>query len=128
MIKKADLSNTEGDPLLSSVRKKLRQDYGFARNLKRRFSIPAVFSTEKPLYPQDDGCVSKEKPQDSNLKLDCFSGYGTATFVTGTFAFIMAEHVVRRITEKNLKDNSHEWTMAKTDITNCRYTLPYPTL
>ncbi|OOZ40304.1 tRNA threonylcarbamoyladenosine dehydratase [Solemya elarraichensis gill symbiont] len=47
LLRIADLSRTEKDALLSRVRKQLRQDYNFPRNPKRRFSVPAIYSTEE---------------------------------------------------------------------------------
>jgi tRNA A37 threonylcarbamoyladenosine dehydratase len=41
--------------------------------------IIAVFSDEPPAYPTCDGEVSREKPEDTNLRLSCATGYGTAT-------------------------------------------------
>ena len=95
-----DLSRSFGDTLLSTARKKLRQDFNFPRNLKRYFGVTAVFSSETPVYPDGEGCVSLNKPKDSKLKLDCFSGFGTATFVTGTIGFAMVAHAIRKISEK----------------------------
>ena len=37
LIQVSDLSKTVHDPLLSKTRKLLRQDYGFTKNIKRRF-------------------------------------------------------------------------------------------
>ena len=38
---------------------------------------------------------------DSNLKLDCATGFGTAAFVTGAFGLAAAGEVVRLIAEAN---------------------------
>ena len=40
----ADLSQTFQDPLLAKVRNQLRREYNFSRNVKRKFSIDAIFS------------------------------------------------------------------------------------
>ena len=40
----ADLSQTFQDPLLAKVRNQLRREYNFSRNVKRKFSINAIFS------------------------------------------------------------------------------------
>ena len=51
-------------------------------------------------YPQADGSVCRMKTgDDSSTRLDCESGFGSATMVTGTFAFIAASRVVKRIAE-----------------------------
>jgi tRNA A37 threonylcarbamoyladenosine dehydratase len=36
---------------------------------------------------------------DSSTRMDCSSGFGSATMVTGTFAFVAASRVVKRIAE-----------------------------
>ncbi|MCM8534365.1 MAG: tRNA cyclic N6-threonylcarbamoyladenosine(37) synthase TcdA [Lentisphaeraceae bacterium] len=99
-IQIADMSKSHGDPLLAKVRAKLRKDYRFPRNLKKKFKVACAFSPEQPLYPQGDGCVANKKPEGQNLKLDCFSGFGTATFITGTFGFAMAGYAVKEIVGK----------------------------
>jgi len=50
-IKQVDLSRTEHDALFAKTRKLLRQDYDFARNPKRTFGIPCVYSDEQVRYP-----------------------------------------------------------------------------
>lgn len=99
-IKTADLSRSHGDPLLAQVRRKLRKSFKFTRNLKRKFKVHCVYSAEVPVYPQGDGCVTSQKPQGANIKMDCFSGFGTATFIVGVFGFAMSAHAVKKIAEK----------------------------
>lgn len=94
-IRVADLADSTQDDLLRFVRKKLRSDHGFSRVEKEPFGVCCVFSTERPHYPWPDGTVRREKPTECNLKLDCASGYGTASFVTGAFGLAAAGEVVR---------------------------------
>jgi tRNA A37 threonylcarbamoyladenosine dehydratase len=57
-----------------------------------------VFSTEPVKYPWSDGSVCAEKePAGESLRLDCNTGYGTATFLTGAFGFAAAAEVVGSI-------------------------------
>lgn len=90
----ADLSRTVNDPLLQMVRKHLRKDYGFPRERRHKFRVDCVFSPELPLFPQSDGTVCATKDPETNLRLDCESGYGTASFITGTFGFFAAARIV----------------------------------
>ncbi len=83
----ADITKSYNDPLMARVRKKLRQEYGFSRNPKRSWGIPCVFSPEEVVYSDSDGSVCKAKPENVELQLDCNSGYGTASFLTGTIGF-----------------------------------------
>ncbi|MFB9068597.1 tRNA threonylcarbamoyladenosine dehydratase [Pseudofulvimonas gallinarii] len=93
-----DLSKTEHDAMLSLIRKKLRQDFGFARNPKRSFGIPAVFSLENVRYPQPDGTVCGLRPTSGDaMRLDCDASLGAATHVTAAFGMAIAGRAIERL-------------------------------
>lgn len=102
-IKQVDLSRTKQDVLLARTRKLLRQDYGFARNLKRSFGVPCVYSDEQLVYPDGDGGfgpmrpVSDPQSDTSRNALNCAGGMGSITHVTGTFAFVAAGFVISQL-------------------------------
>jgi tRNA A37 threonylcarbamoyladenosine dehydratase len=98
-IRVADLSNTEHDALFSKTRKLLRQEYGFPRNLKRRFDVPCVYSDEQPRFPADDGSICQEKPHRAAAGLNCAGGLGSVTTVTATFGLVAASRVLRKLAE-----------------------------
>lgn len=88
------------DELLRQVRKKLRRDYGFSPGAHRgitRMDVPCVWSSELPVFPWADGTCAAEPEPGSSLKLDCESGFGAGVFVTGSFGFVAAGEVVRRL-------------------------------
>lgn len=89
-IQVADLAQAGHDRLLRETRKKLREEHGFPRDLKMPFDVPTVFSREAAEFSGG----SKGK---ANLRMTCDTGYGTASFVTGTFGFVAAGHVVTAI-------------------------------
>jgi len=97
----SDLSKTKNDPLLSKVRNNLRRLHHFSRNPKQRFTITAVYSTEQMTYPDDAGetCTSKEFMTEG-ARLDCSQGFGAASMVTGTFAFIAASEAIKKLLKK----------------------------
>lgn len=102
LIKMADLGHAGADPLLRGVRQCLRRNHGFAKSAEGRpvaMNVPCIFSSEQPVYPREDGtcAVDPEAGADGGLRLDCAAGFGAATFVTGTFGFMMAAVVVRRL-------------------------------
>jgi tRNA threonylcarbamoyladenosine dehydratase len=98
LIRIDDLSRSKEDSLLSFMRKKLRQDYGFSREKDKKFGIPCVFSTEKYVY-FEDGCVIKDrKPKDSLKQLDCQTGMGAVTHLTGAFGFFAVSRVISELT------------------------------
>lgn len=88
-----DLNRTEHDPLLRRVRKDLRKS-GVAGPRDRRWGIPAVFSSETPRFPGADGSTTITKP-DGNVAMDCGTGMGTVTHVTGAFGFHLADAALR---------------------------------
>lgn len=87
----ADLAQAGHDPLLQKLRKRLRAEHGFPSDGKTLFNIPCVFSPESSKWPE--ACDLGE----AGLRMDCNSGYGAATFVTGAFGFIAAGHIVNAI-------------------------------
>lgn len=102
VIKVADLSKTYNDALAAKVRSTLRDQYNFTKNTKRSFRVDCVFSSQQQLYPKEDGTVSHEKPGIHGVSLDCRFGYGAASFVTGTFGFIAAAHIIGKHLKKKL--------------------------
>jgi tRNA A37 threonylcarbamoyladenosine dehydratase len=97
LIKVGDLGEAINDKLLMRVRKKLRNDYNFPEGKNIHFDVDCVFSTEKTNFPHSDGEVCSTKEDNSNLKLDCQTGLGTATFVTGTFGFVAAYRILSKL-------------------------------
>ena len=85
-IRLSDLSQTIQDPLLAKVRALLRKEYGFPRDGKKKFSVPAVFSTEALRYPDKNAsCASDQGP----AGLSC-AGFGSSVCVTSVFGMTAA--------------------------------------
>ncbi|MDA0348750.1 MAG: tRNA threonylcarbamoyladenosine dehydratase [Verrucomicrobia bacterium] len=99
-VQVADITKAYNDPLLAVVRRILRKDYGFSRNLKRSWGIPCIFSSDMPVYPDNEGNLCSKKPDNAELKLDCDTGFGTASFVTGTFGFQAAAKAIEIVLRK----------------------------
>ncbi len=95
----ADLSVTWNDALAAKVRSRLRAEYGYTSNPKRRFGVPCVYSNEQPVYPKEGGQIGHAKPGVPGASLDCEQGYGSVSFVTGTFGFLAAAYAVNRALE-----------------------------
>ncbi len=103
LVKISDLSRAIHDPLLSKTRKLLRQNYGFSSNVKRRFTIPCVYSMEHLMYPSSNGEVSQEKIIEGDAKgdLSCAGGIGSSIMVTATFGFIACAYVLKKLAKVN---------------------------
>lgn len=92
-----DLAFTHRDPLLRYVRKKLRARHGFPRDVETPFGVPAVFTQEMPVYPQSNGTVCETAEPGAETGINCASGLGAATFVTGAFGFAAAGAVINAL-------------------------------
>ncbi len=94
-IEIVDLAESSHDRLLQEVRKKLRVRHGFPRG-EQPFGVPCVISRETIVYPEDKSSCQAEEP---DLRLDCNTGFGTASFVTGAFGLAAASYIVRKIAQ-----------------------------
>lgn len=96
-----DLAKTEQDALLSLIRKKLRDEFGWPRNKDRYFGIQAVYSLENVRYPKADGSVCGIRPDNSQPgRIDCDLGLGAATAVTASFGLFAAARVLEKLLTK----------------------------
>jgi len=98
-VQVSDLAKTYQDPLAAKVRNELRRHHNFSKNLKRRFQVECVFSSEQLVYPQADGSVCAQKATaDGSMKMDCANGFGAATVVTASFGFVAVARVIKKLT------------------------------
>jgi tRNA A37 threonylcarbamoyladenosine dehydratase len=81
-----DLGDVTHDPLLASLRQRLRKLHGAARNGK--MGVRCVFSREQVVVP-DAACGIEEIGVGSDGTLNC-SGYGSSVGVTATFGMVAA--------------------------------------
>lgn len=101
-IEVADLSKTKGDPMLSSLRKKLRKEYGLPLGENaRKLHIPCVFSQESPVYPTCEGETSASKDPQFSGRMGCDAGFGSVTHITGSFGFFAAAEAIKLYLSKN---------------------------
>ena len=93
-----DLSRSCQDPLLSKVRKLLRQDYNFPSNPARRFNVPCVYSEGHLKYPDGKGSITTNKPSGAAASgLNCAGGFGSSVCVTAPFGFYAASYVLTKL-------------------------------
>jgi tRNA A37 threonylcarbamoyladenosine dehydratase len=84
-----DLSRTIQDPLASKVRARLRKEYGFPRDPKKKFGVDCVYSIEPLQRPQGGACDLDEAGLHG---LNC-AGYGSSVCVTAAFGLAAAARV-----------------------------------
>lgn len=103
MIRIRDLSKTEQDAMLALIRRKLREEFNFPKNRDRYFGVYAIYSLQNVQYPQRDGTVCGIRPNvsgDAALNIDCGGGLGSATHVTGAFAFAACAKTIELLLKK----------------------------
>lgn len=96
-VRTADLGFSQGDSLLRGVRRELRRRHGFSSEDRQPFGIPCIYSAEPQVFPWADGTCRAQPEEGGAMKLDCASGFGAATFVTGVFGFAAAGEVIRQL-------------------------------
>ena len=90
----SDLSRTEQDPLLSRLRRQLRQKHDFPRG-KESFDIAAVYSTEQQKYINESNVpVSEDAHAGTEMPR-----YGTTVVVTAAFGMTAASVVLRYLAD-----------------------------
>lgn len=99
-VRASDLGVAGNDELLRQVRRQLRREHGWPTGtggIPSPMGVPCVFTGEKPVYPHRDGTCGGAPEEETSLRMDCASGFGSATFVTGVFGFVAASEVVRML-------------------------------
>lgn len=108
-VKINDLGMSESDNLLHRLRRKLREDGIFSKvpmasssgvAKRQKFNLTCVYSVEKVVYPTKEGDVCPTPDLESNLKMDCETGMGSVSHITGLFGLMSAGHVINSITNK----------------------------
>ena len=108
-IEVLDLSRTTQDALASKVRARLRKEYGFTREPKKKFGVECVFSPEQVRRPAaavpgesaaHGSCelagAAAEDRFDAGAGINC-AGYGSSVAVTASFGFAAAARVLAGI-------------------------------
>ena len=92
-----DLARTIQDPLLSKVRALLRKEYGFTRDAKKKFGVPAVFSSEPLRYP-DSGAACDLPATPAGL--NC-AGFGSSVCITAPFGLFAAGEALKHLAKQS---------------------------
>jgi tRNA A37 threonylcarbamoyladenosine dehydratase len=98
-LRRADLTDVRGDPLVSSVRARLRREHGFPREKARLFGIEAIWS------PSPTGASGRAIPAEGEASivpgapLAC-SGYGSTVMVTAAMGLAAAAWAVEAVSNR----------------------------
>ncbi len=94
-VEVCDLSDTTHDPLLASLRYRLRKHHGASR--VGRMYVTCVCSREPVAAPQNQVCDNASAVPDASL--NCH-GYGSSVAVTAVFGMTAAGCVLNRLAQK----------------------------
>ncbi len=100
-IQISDLNNSKNDRLLTQMRNALKKYYGFHRDKRIPYGVACVYSPEVPSIAIDHNspaCDTQDQKKQNNQKMNCTTGYGSATFITGTYAFLATGYIVNQLT------------------------------
>jgi tRNA threonylcarbamoyladenosine dehydratase len=90
LVEVDDISRATHDPLLASMRQRLRKQYGAPRD--RAMGVRCVFSREPVMSPADAFCDVGDVKVDGSL--NCH-GYGSSVVVTATFGLVAASEALQ---------------------------------
>jgi len=91
----SDLKDTYQDPLLARLRSKLRHDKGINTQLKEKFGIRCVYSTQPP--------ITNKKGKNGADEVNCqvgglhCGGYGSAVAVTSVVGMVMVSETLQML-------------------------------
>jgi len=88
-VEVADLAEATHDPLLASLRQRLRKEHGAAR--QGAMGVRCVFSRESVAAPLDADACGVEGAGDGTLSCH---GYGSSVMVTATFGMVAAGEAI----------------------------------
>lgn len=104
-VEVADLGAVTHDPLLASLRQRLRQRHGAPR--AGSMGVRCVFSREAVLMPES-ACAAEGALQGD---LNCH-GYGSSVAVTATFGLVAANEALQALLRRDLHASTHPNTLA----------------
>lgn len=103
-IRRDDLNRTQGDALLRRLRSDLRGTPGFDR--KKTWKIPTIYTDEQRRFPSADG-ETCDIPN-PNARMDCRTGMGALTWVTGTMGFWAAQAAVEVLVKRAMNASKND--------------------
>ncbi len=92
-VEVADLAEASHDPLLASLRQRLRKQGAAQRGSKGRIGLRCVFSREAVAAPLNDASCATDGT------LNC-AGYGSSVTVTATFGLVAAGEALRLVQQR----------------------------
>ncbi len=96
LVEVADLAEATHDPLLASLRQRLRKQGAAPSGRTGRMGLRCVFSREAVAGPLRDTSAAGDTSCATDGSLNC-AGYGSAVTVTATFGLVAAGEALRLV-------------------------------
>jgi tRNA A37 threonylcarbamoyladenosine dehydratase len=103
----ADLAAVTHDPLLASLRHRLRREHGAAKAGQGSIGVRCVFSRETVASPADAACNADGSSEARDSSLNCH-GYGSAVTVTASFGFAAAGEAISLCLQRHASSQSRK--------------------
>ncbi len=101
LLRSGDLGESYNDRLIMRLRKSMREHYGHEPTVQIHYGVDCIFSIEQAKYPQEDGTVCTLTKNQENKRMDCETGMGSASFVTGSAGFMLSSLCIRRLLKED---------------------------
>jgi tRNA A37 threonylcarbamoyladenosine dehydratase len=72
------------------------------------------------VYARPDGSLCGRKEEGIDLRLDCHSGFGAASFVTGAFGLVAASRVVQQLSQAKVESRTTPASFTAAELTEMR--------
>lgn len=98
-IKVADLSKVINDSLIHKVRTRLRTKFGFPKatnTFAPPFDVDTIYFDEPALLPENTNCDT-EPSNNSSMRLNCSSGFGSITHMTASLGLLAAQRALHHL-------------------------------
>lgn len=104
LLEVEDLGRVTHDPLLASLRQRLRKFHAAPRGTGEKMGVSCVFSREPVLRPSEAGCDLGEAGEGAGVdgSLNCH-GYGSSVTVTASFGMAAAAELLKKFLHKSLR-------------------------
>lgn len=99
-IKTSDLGLSTNDTLLKRVRKSLKREWDWPNSEGEVWGVQAVYSIERSKYLDENGQLQFVPNPRQRNRIDCSTGIGTATWITGSFGFFAAAIAVDQLVKR----------------------------
>ena len=96
-IRTSDLNQSTNDQLLKQVKRSLKREWDWDKDDKAHWGVQAVFSLERMKFLDSNGHLQYVPDLKQNRGINCTSGIGSTSWITGSFGLFAASMAVQSL-------------------------------